>query len=183
MAQDALANLTKACERKVEQDQARLERGASLWLCGHPAPAQRGTVSLNIGSGKIMVVNKADIMSVEQRDSVFWVEVAPGTSVIARMEGVLTLNGNCGCDETETSEPPEAIAKTKIKLGRNRFGKEIFRDPFNVLEYCWYDTAFVQKCTTYEREDGTVITSCYWEFQDVWTCGSYLPPGGEPTKV
>jgi hypothetical protein len=172
MAQkDAAAALSDACAGTKEVSQKdRIAQGETLWFHGSPVAAEPGTFALDTGGDRIVVINRKDVRSVEQSDDGFLVEVPVGTNVIARMESVVKVEaGTCDCGEKHARPDADKLA---LQVGHG----DSTRDPFNVLEYCWYVYRWVTVCK-WVKFGNRVRRVCTLEFQQVWVCRTDKYPG------
>ncbi len=173
MAQkDASAALSDACAREKSASQLeRIALGESVWFRGCPVIAEPGTFALDTGAGRIVVINRKDVRSVEQQDDLFMVEVPAGTNVIARLESVVRVQAeSCNCAEEDKPRP--GADKTVLRVGQG----DATHDPFNVLEYCWNVQRWVTVCE-WVNVGCRVLRVCTLEVRTVWVCRGHRFPG------
>lgn len=170
---DASAALADACAQKKSVSQLeRIANGESVWFHGCPVIADPGTFALDTGSGRIVIIDRKDVRSVEQMDEMFLVEVPAGTNVIARLESVVSVDPEtCSCAGEEISRP--GADKIALQVGQD----DATHDPFNVLEYCWNVQRWVRVCDWVKVSPCRVLRVCSLELRTVWICRSDRHPG------
>lgn len=113
-----LADLKAACApSKSVADAESIKHGVSTWFRGLPAPASSGTVALAIGGDAKVIVNEADIRSVERVGEHYRVEVSAASHFLLRIDKVMkaTVSDDCGCgkDQPPSTMPTDAVTRDR----------------------------------------------------------------------
>lgn len=96
-SKELFSELTKACQREtVRSDDEVIERGATTWFCGVPAPAEAGTVALSMGDAQIIIREK-DVRWVAKDGDDFKVEVSSDANILLRIEKAVRAGGEPKC--------------------------------------------------------------------------------------
>ncbi|MDQ2929324.1 MAG: hypothetical protein M3Y05_00675 [Gemmatimonadota bacterium] len=122
-----LADLKSACASPRPSSEAEtIKGGVSTWFRGAPAPASEGTIALAIGGDAKIIIDEADIRSVEKDGELFRVEVSAEANFLLHIDKVLKATpidaADCGCDK----EVPRAVEKSGVVL----------REKHRVWEFC-----------------------------------------------